>query len=220
MASPAVEMAAADGGALEASSYKVALEAALEEVARLKVQLRAATEQAPLVGRLLQSPGSRSDDGRADELKSRSFQMTGDRRDQASWVKLAQVESVAPSTLCTSLPCAIGQSPIWSLTHSRFVGPIESPTCRCCPRTAHTCAAQASPTKISPNQLSQWRCPTRELRACARQAVWRRACVSVWGGPARCVCACACARAPACVGEAERRLSVPVRVGHRFATRW
>ena len=46
-------------------------------------------------------------DGRADALKKNSFEMTGDKSDQDSWVKMAQ--NSAPTLLCFS--CALTLSP-------------------------------------------------------------------------------------------------------------
>ena len=68
------------------------LAAALAEVERLKGEnaaLKKAT-QGLLVGPLLHKQVVGPDDGRADALKSKSYQMTGDKRDLDSWVKMAQ----------------------------------------------------------------------------------------------------------------------------------
>ena len=75
-----------------AVELQASLTAALAEVERLKrdnAQLRAQQER-QLLGPLLQKQVVGADDGRADDLKSKSYQMTGDRRDQDSWVKMAQ----------------------------------------------------------------------------------------------------------------------------------
>lgn len=61
----------------EANAQIKALEA---EVSMLR-----AAQQQQLVGPLLQSGHLRANDGRADALKDRSFEMTGDIRDQDSW---------------------------------------------------------------------------------------------------------------------------------------
>jgi hypothetical protein len=68
------------------------LEEANAKIAALEAEVAAlrATQDTQLLGPLLQPSHHRSNDGRADDLKHRSFEMTGDARDQDSWVKMAQ----------------------------------------------------------------------------------------------------------------------------------
>lgn len=62
----------------------------LDEARRENAQLRAQQQGAPpLIGALLHKQRS-CRDGRADSLKHRSFEMTGSRDHEHSWVKMAQ----------------------------------------------------------------------------------------------------------------------------------
>jgi hypothetical protein len=55
-------------------------------------------------------------DGRADALKKNSFEMTGDKSDQDSWVKMAQNSEPPPSVLPVACSAAQNSLNFWSAT--------------------------------------------------------------------------------------------------------
>jgi hypothetical protein len=68
------------------------LKTARAEVGLLKQEnkLLRTQQENQLLGPLLHKQTGGATDGRADDLKSKSYQMTGDKRNQESWVKMAQ----------------------------------------------------------------------------------------------------------------------------------